>query len=76
MHSLTRRAALGGLASITAAGAAGAAVAAPDPHDRLAAAIAELKAAAIAVDPTIRSWVKVTPEDPDVGMAFMIYGTR
>ncbi len=74
---LTRRAALAGAIAVPAAAVTvGAAPAAPDPHARLAAAIAEMKAAAMAVDPTITRWSTAVAEDGDLTCSFMLAGLR
>ena len=76
-HMITRRAALGAIASVPAmAGATAApANAQPDPLDRFHAAVAELKAAAEVLDPNIYQWTVNTNGDKQCGLLVAAFRT-
>jgi hypothetical protein len=79
MNTMTRRAALGAVASIPAIGGAAAAPAmmsgAQSPLDRFQAAVAELKAAAEALDPNIYNWTVNTNGDKQCGIVIAAFRT-
>lgn len=81
MTNITRRAALGGLASIPAIAGATAlplAVAVAEtatPHERFQAALAELKAAAEALDPRIYDWTIKSNGDLTCGLLITAWRT-
>lgn len=75
---LSRRAALGAIASLPAVGSAAAAKAASanqTPVDRFLAAVAELKAAAEALDPNIYNWTVNTNGDKQCGVLIAAFRT-
>lgn len=78
MSMITRRAALGAVATIPAMGAATAAPTAPgltSPIDRFHAAVAELKTAAEALDPNIYQWMVDTNGDKQCGLRVAAFRT-
>ncbi|BCG94359.1 hypothetical protein [Mesorhizobium sp. 131-2-1] len=80
MTTITRRAALGAIASVPATAGATAAFASsslsqPDPHERFQAAVDELKAAAEALDPNIYRWIFNTNGDKQCGLLIAAFRT-